>query len=184
MTLTLLCKIRVVLQVLCSVLFITSCTQTSSDKAEAKWHLVYKNDKDGKPSFGTIEDLKHAIRNGVPVRVGWSSKSKSDSTKSVEHVVEATFLTIANQKEVFAQIPPFVAQRPDLNSENLTITAMPIHSYWILGTNGYISSVNLLHHTDSIAEYPPRLFGHSLSWFVQQKVENEALKTETSLWDD
>jgi len=130
------------------------------------WVLIFKNDENGKSVFGNKNDLLNAARKGYPIRVGWSSKRQNDTTKTVEHIVNGEFLTIANNEELFIQIEPFLAQRPDLTSDTLSMTLVPVKLNWILGTNGIISSINNDLVQDTTIVNPPRPFGYSLSWFV------------------
>lgn len=103
--------------------------------------MIYKNDEKGIPVFGDKEKLISIARNGYPIRVGWFSRRRNDTTKTVEHIVNGDFLTIANGSELFVQTQPFFAQRPGLTSDTLSMSLLPIQSHWILGTNGLISSV-------------------------------------------
>ncbi|MCB0490218.1 MAG: hypothetical protein KDC99_17190 [Cyclobacteriaceae bacterium] len=130
------------------------------------WKLIYKTDKAGVRVSGDKGKLIELVRKGNPVRVGWMSRRPSDTTKSVEHIVDGDFLTIANGKELFVQITPFLAQRPDLTSDTISMTLMPTQLNWVLGTNGIISTINIDYQTDSVSTGSPRLFGYELSWFV------------------
>ena len=168
------------------LIFLSSCLEKSiqnSGNDSPSWKLIYRNDKNGEPVYGNKEELIEAIRNGYPIRVGWASRRKSDSTKSVEHVSDVEFITIANTGEVFAQITPFLAQRPDLNSDTLSMTLLPIESSWILGTNGLISSVSKDFQKDTVSTSPPRLFGYGLSWFVQHRNDAGSDHDQIPLWD-
>lgn len=166
------------------VLAFISCTQeeNKNDKGTSvdEWKLVYKNDKDGNRVSGDRDVLLSYVRKGNPIRIGWASRRQSDTTKAVEHMVDAQFLTIANGSHVFAQITPFLAQRPDLTSDTLSMTLLPIESNWILGTNGIISSVSIDHGKDSVWASPPKLFGYELSWFSKQSSSPNDGKP---LWD-
>jgi hypothetical protein len=74
---------------------------------------VYAADSTGARTAGDKAELLAAVRAGQPVRIGWAVTYKlPDSTMSrIEHVAEATFLTI-HKGEVFAQIAPIIGQRP------------------------------------------------------------------------
>lgn len=161
-----------------------SCTQEENKKEKistvAEWTLQYKNDKDGNKVFGNKDELISYIRKGHPVRIGWASRRRNDTTKTVEHLVDAEFITIANGDEVFAQIKPFLAQRPDLTSDTLSMTLLPVQSNWVLGTNGMINSLNINLSTDSVQTYKPKLFGLGLSWFTKT---SHVVKKEIPLWD-
>ncbi|MET1260695.1 hypothetical protein ABV409_15210 [Flagellimonas sp. DF-77] len=143
-----------------------SC-RPEANKTAQEWRLVYKNDRHGQTLEGDKNALLEAVRQGGPIRVGWASRRQSDTTKSVEHLVDAEFMTIANGKEVFAQITPFLAQRPDLTSDTLSMTLLPSHSYWILGTNGTISSVGHDYIKDTVITRAPSSFRHPIGWYAQ-----------------
>ena len=83
------------------------------------------------------------------------------------------FLTIANGSELFVQIQPFFAQRPDLNSDTLSMSLLPIQYHWILGTNGLISSVSTDFTKDTVRAYPPSHFGYELSWFARISIDSD-----------
>ena len=171
------------IKILLFSILIYSCNErdnnTEKKPTNEVWSLIYKTDKNGKTIFGSKDELISCVRKGYPIRIGWASRRRSDSTKSVEHVVDGEFLTIANGKEVFAQITPFLAQRPDLTGDTLSMTLMPSTSHWILSTNGLISSANLNHSTDTINTYPPSTFRYPLSWFSKT---SGSLKNESPLW--
>lgn len=165
---------------------LTSCQQNQkvTNDTNQEWRLIYKNDKNGKHLYGSKEELLQMARKGYPIRVGWASRRARDTTKSVEHTSDATFVTIANGKELFTQITPFWAQRPDLNSDTLSMTLLPIKSSWILGTNGYISSVSEDHRKDTVASYPPSRFGYALNWFVKHPEKKpSSIDKDIPLWD-
>ncbi|MEM9000652.1 MAG: hypothetical protein AAGB24_10350 [Bacteroidota bacterium] len=172
----------------CLLVLFVNCNAPQKQEATfsgSEWQFIYKNDKNGQHAYGDKAKLIHAVRKGYSIRIGWSSRRKSDSTKSVEHMVDATFLTIANQQEVFAQITPFWAQRPDLTSDTLSMTALPSQSSWLFGTNGTISSVGVDFVKDSTASYPPSQFRHALSWYAEVPNNRWAdTPVGVPLWDD
>jgi hypothetical protein len=82
-----------------------------------RWTLVYQNDAQGDRVTGSIDNLVNAVREGLPIRVGWKSQSAADSKRKVEHLAEAKFLTIMSDKVVFAQIDPIIGQTPDFEKQ-------------------------------------------------------------------
>ena len=150
-----------------STVLILACNTQKEMDDHLEWQLIYQNNDKGEAIKGSKEELIGIVREGYPIRVGWSSKRKSDTTKTVEHIVDGEFLTIANKEEVFAQITPFMAQRPDLTSDTLNMTLLPIQSHWILGTNGTISSVGVNFAKDTVNSYPPSTFRYDISWFAR-----------------
>jgi len=162
------------------VLTFSSCTKKETKETVREWKLEYKNDAYGNKLFGNKEALISYIRQGYPVRIGWASQRRKDSTKSVEHTVDAEFITIANGNDVFAQITPFLAQRPDLRSDTLSITLIPTKIHWVLGTNGLISRAEINHSKDTVSTVAPKSFKHNISWFV--KASNSSKKAKP-LWE-
>ena len=94
----------------------------AQQSAPAGWRMVYAVDSAGKPTFGQKQDLLAAVRAGLPIRVGWGItwRLPDGTAGGVEHVAEATFLTI-HQDEVFAQIAPILGQAPDARSPAITL---------------------------------------------------------------
>ncbi|MEO0572473.1 MAG: hypothetical protein AAF039_12270 [Bacteroidota bacterium] len=166
---------------------IFGCTPNKNAQAIAsgpEWILLYKNDKNGQHAHGNKTKLIHAVRKGYPIRIGWASGPPDDPRGAVEHMIEATFLTIANGKEVFAQVTPFWAQRPDLTSDSLSMAAIPSQSSWLFGTNGTISSVGVDFVKDATASYPPSQFRYGLSWYAEVPNTNWVdSPIEVPLWD-
>lgn len=166
-----------------AVLSALGCNQDNDSQEETNstkdWKLVYRNDKNGKAVFGDKEELISIARKGHPLKIGWASRRRNDTTKSVEHIINAQFITIANGSELFAQVQPFLAQRPDLTSDTLSMTLIPVKSNWVLGTNGTISSINIDLGKDSIRTSPPKPFRYSLSWFART---SKVIHKESPLW--
>jgi len=84
----------------------------------------------------------------------------------VEHFASAKFLTIANGKEVFAQIDPIIGQRPELDGDTLRINFRE-SSQWaiIVGTNGFSDRLNIDILKDSVVGH--RNLPTKVSWFVE-----------------
>ena len=153
----------------CTILMACVQPHTTTNAAPTpQWKLVYKNDTYGKPLSGDKEILLKLVRNGSPIRVGWSSFRKNDPTKGVEHTIDANFLTIANKTEVFAQLKPFYGQRPDLTSDTITFTLVPTKLSWILGTNGTRQSMHIKQGDSIVTSQKPKPFGYDISWYAPQ----------------
>lgn len=161
-------KLTLLLTTACLVL-LSACNHRTEPKTQMQsdtWQLIYQTDAQGNITYGSKQDLIDKVRSGQPLRIGWMSRRRSDTTKSVEHHVNAQFSTIANGQEVFAQITPFMAQRPDLTSDTLSMTLMTSQLHWILGTNGTISSTNIDFVKDTAVSNPPSRFRYGLSWYA------------------
>jgi hypothetical protein len=81
---------------------------------QPQWHLIYAVDSLGQRLSGDKNQLLTAVRAGQPVRVGFgvSWRLPDGTPGGVEHVAEASFLTI-HHGEVFAQLPPILGQAPN-----------------------------------------------------------------------
>ncbi|GEM_PF-913243 len=111
-----------------SLLLLPSCENAHG--TQGGWQKVYQNSAEGEALFGEKEKLIEAVRLGYPIRIGWGGNS-------VEHVTEATFLTIF-EGEVFGQIEGIVGQAPRVDSDSAKIR-FRLQNHWtkIAGTNGY-----------------------------------------------
>lgn len=74
------------------------------------WQTVYKSNKEGKRVAGSKKDLIRAIRQGLPVKIGWGGKGKMHS---IEHVATPTWLAILDEQEVTAHLAPQVLSSTD-----------------------------------------------------------------------
>lgn len=151
-----------------------------SSDGQQGWQLVFRNTKNGKVLFGSKGKLIEAVRSGYSVRIGWGGRRQSDTTKSVEHVADAQFLTIANGKEVFAQIQPIIGQHPALEKDTLDIVFRE-NLQWILmvGTNGFSDRLTTERLQDSIRGH--RSMPTEVSWFVDYPLNGNS-KKQTPLW--
>ena len=145
---------------------LANCQPPAPPTPSASWQLVYKNTPNGDAIIGDKTRLMDAIRHGYPIRVGWASRRVNDSIRSVEHLVDAEFLTIANDQEVFAQIQPFMAQRPYLGQDSISIVLLPTQAHWILSTNGLRSSANINFEADTTQVYPAGPVRFAISWYA------------------
>lgn len=164
------------------LLVVTGCQKKpalSSDNEINRWVLVYRNDASGNTVLGNKQELIEAVRKGFPVRIGFGIRRASDSTKSVEHVTNASFLTISNGEEVFAQIAPIIGQNPELESDSLNITfRQNIEWSMIVGTNGFSDRLSTDKLADTIISHRTR--PTEVSWFVNF-VQSENIAESPSL---
>ncbi|MEM8907899.1 MAG: hypothetical protein AAGD05_08645, partial [Bacteroidota bacterium] len=146
-----------------AILLILFCACNQQEAPD--WKLIYQTDKEANTAFGDKEELIKLVRLGYPIRIGWESRGKT----SVEHTIDARFLTIANETEVFAQLAPFWGQRPDLSSDTLSITHFASETNWILSTNGLRSSMMVDIQKDTTIIYPPSPFKYPIKWYAKIK---------------
>lgn len=150
-------------------------TKKGVSQCNDDWQLIFKNDKEGKAIHGSKTALLKAVLKGYPVRIGWASRRADDTTKSVEHFTNAAFLTIANSKELFAQIEPIIGQNPILDGDSLAINFRE-RFRWVMmvGSNGFSDRLTLDALNDSIIGH--RNLPTEVSWFVQRNI---SLDSET-----
>lgn len=146
------------------VVLMSVCLANCSNEKQPQWKLVFQTDKTGEVTYGTKDELIKLVREGYPFRIGWEAMGKT----SVEHTIDVKFLTIANEREVFAMLEPFWAQRPDLKSDTLSIEPVGSETNWILSSNGLRSSMMLDKVRDTVINYKPALFGYPIKWYVKE----------------
>lgn len=139
---------------------------TKSIKSQS-WNLLYKIDQNGRAIQGSKKELVKLVKNGVPIRIGWKTTSKKDTTRSVEHVIDANLITILNEQEIFVQLNSFYAQKPSLKKDSLKIDLMPIESTWCLSTKGLISSININSENKEISKFKSSQFKTEISWYCK-----------------
>ncbi|MEM7487133.1 MAG: hypothetical protein AAF348_18150 [Bacteroidota bacterium] len=152
-----------ILKLVLSALIPMFCVSCSSQHNE-EWQLIFQTDKSGKVVQGAKNELIKLVREGYPIRVGWEDMGKT----SVEHTIDVQFLTIANGKEVFAQLEPFWGQRPNLKSDTLSVVTFGSETNWTLSTNGLRSSMMIDKVNDTILNYKSTLFGYPIKWYVRK----------------
>ena len=166
--------LKKVIFILMPMFIFPCCKQT----LERDWQLVYRNDDQGNSLHGSKEKLLEAVRHGKEIRIGFGGRRATDTLRSVEHLVDAHFLTIANGREVFAQIQPIIGQRPNLTSDTLDIT---FREQWqwsiIVGTNGFSDRLMIDRFADTIVSHRNRPMG--VSWFVKGQISED---TGLPLW--
>ncbi|TMM55966.1 hypothetical protein FEE95_15090 [Maribacter algarum] len=173
-----------VLGIICVLTFlILGCVQKSTEQSKdfrSGWELVFRSGKKGETLFGSKAKLIEAVRSGYSVRVGWGGRRQSDTTKSVEHVADAQFLTIANSNEVFAQIQPIIGQNPGLEKDTLDMVFRE-NLQWTLmvGTNGFSDRLTTERLQDTIQGHRSR--PTEVSWFVEYPVKSKT-KGPIPLW--
>lgn len=137
----------------------------SNQQSSSAWKLMYRNDKDGNTVSGNKTDLLNAARMGYPIRIGFGGRRASDTTKSVEHLADATFLTIINGNELFAQIAPIIGQNPNLDSDSLGVVFRENLSWTIaVGTTGFSDRLMIDRFQDTVVGHRTR--PTEVSWFV------------------
>lgn len=164
-----------------SVVFLFSTGCSSGTKSDESWRLVYRHDADGNALYGDKAELIAAVRNGLPVRLGFGGRSQTDTNRSVEHLADVQFLTILDNTEVFGQIEQIIGQAPAREDDGNKVR-FRTHNTWtkIAGTNGYSVGLMVDYINDSIPN-PPGDRKQGASWFVFTKAKLS--KTTGPLYD-
>jgi len=159
--------ITLIVLALC-LLVAASCTQnTEKYLSVPEWTLIYKNSHSGESLYGSKKDLIYALRAGSPLRIGFGGHRLGDTLRSIEHLADAQFISIANSKEVFAQINTFIGQDPSLDEEPLSIQFHKDRKFSMIAcTNGSVSSLSINFVIDTLKS--PNPSNRGFSWYVQQ----------------
>lgn len=140
------------------------------------FELVYRHDARGQAVHGSLEDLRRAVRAGLEIRVGWAFRHPRQERVSVEHVADASFLTVLSGEHVLAQIEPIGAQAPDFNEGRIRFRDGQLWRM-IASTKGeMMSQVSKPDGSTDVQEPRPQGF----SWFVRGSIP----AASTPLWDD
>lgn len=154
-------------------LIVSGCARNVENKyyPVSEWNLVYKNSYSGESLYGSKEELIYALRAGSPLRIGFGGHREGDTLRSIEHMAEAEFISIANSTEVFAQINTVIGQRPKLNEEPLTMEFSEDRKFSLIaGTNGSVSSLTIDFLIDTLKTTQSQNRG--FSWYVQKVSSN------------
>ncbi len=135
-----------------------------SAQEHPNWELIFANDENGKAISGHINDLVDAVRNGEELRIYWSSESKSDPSKKVEHFASAKFLTILSDRIVFAQIDPIIGQTPSFENQTLQLKEN-LEWSMIAGSNGKMDTMMRNVVSGKVVGHGTR--GMAIKWYVK-----------------
>ena len=101
-------------------------------------HLVTV-EADGGVSRGSKAQLRQAMADGTPVRVGWGLDTDGDNVPELSHWADAGFITDFDG-EVFAQLADIQRQQPMRNPARVVMPAGRQRWTGLLGTNGRLES--------------------------------------------
>jgi hypothetical protein len=133
-----------------------------NQKVEDGWTLVYANDENGNRVSGDLRKLISAVRNGEPIRIGWTIEPPTNKSLKVEHFADAKFITILSDSTVFAQIDPIVGQTPSIKDKTVALKENVEWSFSAssLGNN---DSMNVNTKTGEIIDH--KSFKCGIKWF-------------------
>lgn len=174
---------RCLVVVFFSFVVLLGCEDKDDGESVSEWKLVYQNDAEGNAVYGNKEELMDAVRNGLPVRIGWGRRSTQDTTRSVEHVADAKFLTIMDNTEVFAQIDPIIGQRPVRDGDTLKMRFRNSNK-WVkmAGSNGYSTALMIDYLNDTLVN-PGRDNRAGTWWYVYISSESTSEEKPKPIWD-
>lgn len=121
-----------------AVMVLLAAPAHAQDAMCGSGHLV-TIEPDGSASRGSKDQLKRAVANGLPIRVGWGLDTNADGIPEVSHWTDAGFVTDF-EGEIFAQIPDIQRQSPVRGQARVL---MPVgRQRWsgLVGTNGRLES--------------------------------------------
>lgn len=100
----------VMLQILIAVvvMIVLPAPARAQDAMCGGGHLV-TIESDGSASRGSKDQLRRAVANGLPIRVGWGLDTNADGVPDLSHWTDAGFVTDF-EGEIFAQIPDIQRQ--------------------------------------------------------------------------
>lgn len=134
----------------CAVVLIIlgAAPAVAQDAACGARHLV-TIDADGSIARGAKDALVRAVRDGLPIRVGWSLDPDGDGKPDLSHWAEASFLT-EFEGHVFAQIPDIQRQSPLRGQARVVMPAGRQRWTGLVGTNATLEG-----HFDDGSETRP-----------------------------
>ncbi len=110
--------------------------QAQEDQACTIGHLVTV-EPDGSASRGSKDRLRSAVRNGTPLRIGWSLDANADGIVDLAHWTDAGFVTDF-EGEIFAQFDDIQRQSPQRGQTRVLMPAGRQRWSGLLGTNGLL----------------------------------------------
>ena len=128
------------------------------------WKVIYENGAEGRALQGNIDELKEAIRLGEEVRIAWGFQHPQQKDIRVEHLADASFLTIQSDSIVHAQINPIYGQSPDFD-QGIILLKENLEWVFIGGTNGKMDSMTRNTITGEIVNHSMR--NSRFKWYVR-----------------
>lgn len=147
-----------------SFLFLVLGCQSS---ASTSWEVVFKNAKDGTTVKGSKTQLINAIRQSLPIKIGWGSRGKSHT---IEHLSEPIWLAILDEQEVIAHLSPQVLSKIEWDNLNANYSdTKMLHQEWrvVITTKGSFDAVWYDKKKDTLIKRVPQK--HPITWFVKKE---------------
>jgi hypothetical protein len=140
-----------------------------NQKVDDGWTLLYANDENGNRVSGDLGKLISAVRNGEPIRIGWTIEDPTNKSLKVEHFADAKFVTILSDSIVFAQIDPIVGQTPSIKDKTVTLKG---NIEWCFSASslGNNDSMYVNTKTGEIMDHEPLKCG--IKWFRKAQIKD------------
>ncbi|MEM6524444.1 MAG: hypothetical protein AAF693_11650 [Bacteroidota bacterium] len=142
-------------------IFLSLTTSLSAQE----WTLIYHNDEQGNVLSGDIGVLKSVVRNGGEIRIAWGFQHQNIPKVRVEHIADASFLTIQSDSIVHAQIRPITGQVPNFDRGTITLKEN-LEWLFIGGTNGKMDRMTRNVITGEIVNHV--LAQNEFKWFTKK----------------
>lgn len=105
------------------IMILAGCTRAEPMNEPATWRLVYQHDYDGRPIFGTVDDLVNAIKRGSPIRLSWGGTVSGDTNWI--HFAEPVFTAVMSDTAVVVQVPLSFTQTDYVDAGNAFLQTDP-----------------------------------------------------------
>lgn len=127
------------------------------------WKLVYQNDLNGEPLYGSKEQLVRLLKSGNPVRVSWGERLE-DGSSCIEFS-EPGFTTLMNNNDLVVQFPSSLIQTDYINSRNAFLNVKkPTRWHALMSTDGHYHQFHSKLGTEEITRV--MYLRARMSWFI------------------
>ncbi len=149
-------KITLCIFVLCTTL---ACKE---NKSQDQWQLAFENDANGDAISGSKTELISGLKKGAELRVGFGNHERT------WHLTDAAFISIIDDKEVYAQVMRIVGQKP-VRTDTSSRLEFVTQNRWtrIIGTNGFSTNYMAIDMQDSIIDNV-RDRSVSATWYLRK----------------
>jgi len=145
------------------------CLDDRASACTPQWRLAYRHDADGRPLAGTKRALFEAVRRGYPLRVAWGFSLEAGKTIRLEHSAEPVFVSIVDDRDLFAQLPEHVGQASYHEADKVLFDKPSVMWRGLLGTTGVFDAVFVDRATGREVRRLPQRAG--VSWFADAPAE-------------
>lgn len=137
------------------------------------WEVAFKNAKDGTTLQGSKAELINAIRQGLPIKIGWGSKGKNHR---IEHLSDPIWLAILDETEVTARLETHSVAVTDWNNLSSSFSdTTKLSQEWrvVLSTKGDFDAVWYDRKTHELVKRVPQ--NHVMTWFIKKESNDNVI---------